>query len=305
MGEVSDDSDSTDGLFGSHSELYLFQGFSCPEESREASLNWRRILVLRQTASVILAGALRSAVLDDPARARRSSSHEISPACSAEAVGLHVDQSKIVEWSQEIRQDLDWCLDRDRLELGISLEQVSPQLELWSDASAGLGGSLGQKCFFRPLGSRRSRALDQRQGAPGRRESSPVVFSTTRRVFSGNFRRQFHGHCLPKELRRYSLFSSELHHSENSPLGGESSGCDFPTIHYGETQRARGFIVLPKSNSGFQMDSKAGGLSGSVQEVAGIDRPVRNIIKSPMFDIFFSLPRSQRSGNGCSSSELG
>ena len=53
------------------------------------------------------------------------------------------------------------------------------------------------------------------------------------------------------------------------------------------------------------MDSEAGGLSGSVQEVAGIDRPVRNITKSPMFDIFFSLPRSQRSGNGCSSSELG
>ena len=47
----------------------------------------------------------------------------------------HVDQSQLVEWSQEIRQDLDWWLDRDRLELGISLEQVSPQLELWSDAS--------------------------------------------------------------------------------------------------------------------------------------------------------------------------
>ena len=49
------------------------------------------------------------------------------------------------------------------------------------------------------------------------------------------------------------------------------------------------------------MDSEAG-LSGSVQEVAGIDRPIRNITKSPMFDIFFSLPRSQRSG--CSSLEL-
>ena len=34
-----------------------------------------------------------------------------------------------------IHQDLSWGLDRDRLELGLSLEQVSPQLELWSDAS--------------------------------------------------------------------------------------------------------------------------------------------------------------------------
>ena len=55
LGEVSGDSDSTDGLSGSHPRLNYFQGFSCPEESREASLNWRRILVLRQSASVILA----------------------------------------------------------------------------------------------------------------------------------------------------------------------------------------------------------------------------------------------------------
>ena len=98
LGEVSDDSNSTDGLSGGHPELNYFQGFSCPEESREASLNWRRILVLRQTASVILARALRSAVLNDPARARRSSLHEISPACSAETVGSggSVTDSRVV-----------------------------------------------------------------------------------------------------------------------------------------------------------------------------------------------------------------
>ena len=57
----------------------------------------------------------------------------------------HMDQSQIVEWSQEIRQDLDWWLDRDRLELGISLEQVSPQLELWSNASdVGWGAHLDE-----------------------------------------------------------------------------------------------------------------------------------------------------------------
>ena len=98
LGEVSDDSNSTDGLSGGHSELNFFQGFSCPEESREASLNWRHILVLRQTANGILARALRSAGLNDPARARRSSSHEISPACSAETVGScgSVTDSRVV-----------------------------------------------------------------------------------------------------------------------------------------------------------------------------------------------------------------
>ena len=77
LGEVSGDSDSTDGLSGSHSGLNCFQGFSCPEKSREASLNWRHILVLRKSASVILARVFRSTVLHDPTRAWRSSPHEV------------------------------------------------------------------------------------------------------------------------------------------------------------------------------------------------------------------------------------
>ena len=52
------------------------------------------------------------------------------------------------------------------------------------------------------------------------------------------------------------------------------------------------------------MDAEAGGLPGSVQEMAGVDRPVCNISKSQMFHIFFSLPQSQCAGDGCSSSEL-
>ena len=39
------DSRQLDGVSGSSFGLNLFQGFSCPEESREASLNWRRILI--------------------------------------------------------------------------------------------------------------------------------------------------------------------------------------------------------------------------------------------------------------------
>ena len=38
--------------------------------------------------------------------------------------------------------------------------------------------------------------------------------------------------------------------------------------------------------------------------MAGFDRPVCNISKSQMFHIFFSLPRSQCSGDGCASSKL-
>ena len=100
------------------------------------------------------------------------------------------------------------------------------------------------------------------------------------------------------------MVSSELHCAEDSPLGGVSSSCDLPTVHHGEAQRASGCFVSPEPDSGLRMDTETGGLSGSVQEVAGLDRPFCHISKSPMFDIFFTLPRSECSGNGCASSEL-
>ena len=57
-----------------------------------------------------------------------------------------VDPDALVRWSPEIYQDLLWWLDCKRLERGISLEQVSPQLGLWSDASdVGWGAHLGEQ----------------------------------------------------------------------------------------------------------------------------------------------------------------
>ena len=45
------------------------------------------------------------------------------------------DLSALIPWSQPCRRDLQWWLDRPRLSLGVSLTQVSPDLDFWSDAS--------------------------------------------------------------------------------------------------------------------------------------------------------------------------
>ena len=133
LGGVSGVSDSTDGLSGSHPGLCCFQGFSCPEGSREAFLTWRRILVLRQSASVILAvvlGMLSSMIQLVPGGHLRMGSLQLTLRRQWD----QIDQSQLVEWSPGIQDVLSWWLDRDRFVLGVSLEQVSPQLELWSDA---------------------------------------------------------------------------------------------------------------------------------------------------------------------------
>ena len=65
----------------------LLQGFSCPETSREASLNWRRILVLLATFRVILAKVSRGSVVHDSVRSGMQASDEISSVCS-DALGI-------------------------------------------------------------------------------------------------------------------------------------------------------------------------------------------------------------------------
>ena len=304
LGEVSGDSDSTNGLSGSHPGLYCFQGFSCPEESREASLNWRRILVLHQSASVIVAGVIRSAVLNDPTRSWGSPPHEVTPAGSAASVGSgrSVSAGRVV--AGDSKRSFLVARPRSLSARRFSGAGVPSARVMVRRLGRGLGGSLGQAGRFRPVGSGRRRALDQCTGTLGDRESSQVVCSTSRRFLSGGLCRQFNSHVVSAEPRRDSFFFSELHRSEDSPLGGGSVCSDFPTVYYGETQCASGRSFSPKSDLGLRVDAEAGGLRGSVQEVAGFDRPVCNISKSQMFHIFFSLPRSQCSGYGCASSKL-
>ena len=87
LGEVLADSNSAYGLPWSSFGLNLFQGFAYPEESREASLNWRRILVLRKGACVILAGASRGTVLHDSGHSGGTVTDEITPIYSPEVMG--------------------------------------------------------------------------------------------------------------------------------------------------------------------------------------------------------------------------
>ena len=52
--------------------------------------------------------------------------------------------SALIPWSPLCRRDLQWWLDLPRLFLGVSLVQVSPDLDFWSDASdVGCGAHLG------------------------------------------------------------------------------------------------------------------------------------------------------------------
>ena len=84
-----------------------FQGFACPKESVEASLNWRRVLVLRAAASLCLAGAwgvLASLIQLIPGGRLRMRSLQF---CLNRSWDFS-DQSLLIRWNTDAQEDLEW-----------------------------------------------------------------------------------------------------------------------------------------------------------------------------------------------------
>ena len=277
LGEVSADSNTADGISRSRFGLNLFQGFSCPEESREASLNWRRILVLRKTACIILARALRSAVVHDPACPGRMAPNEILPVYSSETLE---SCRSVCSGGMDSGDSPGFRLVAGSRSSGarrVSGAGVPSARLVVRRLRRLLGGSSRRGSCFRPLGSRGIRHFHQCQGALGNREGSSLVRSSNLRLLRINFRRQRYGSSLSQESGRDTFVTSQFHRSEDSPLGGIASSPAVSSVHHGKTQCSGGFVVSSKSGPGLRVGSEAGGISGAAQEVAGFHRPVRHL----------------------------
>ena len=87
LGEVTACSDSEALLSGSPVGHYPFQGFSSPETSRQAALNWRRVSVLRDAACNILAGVAGGSVLSHSAGSGRPPEDAVVAVHSAQSLG--------------------------------------------------------------------------------------------------------------------------------------------------------------------------------------------------------------------------
>ena len=211
------------------------------------------------------------------------------------------DPDALVRWSPAIEQDLLWCLNRERLELGVSLVQVSPQFDLWSDASdVGWGAHLSGQVVS-GLWSQ-----DEAHGSINQRELLaifyalqhflPLVRNTSVAVFADNTTALAYlknqGGTRSAALNRTTqdlLRWTELHSVSLLPqfiMGRNNVLAD---------------SVSAKSDSGLRMDTQNERIPSTSAAVAGGDRSFCNLSKSPLHTIFFSLPRSQFDRDRCAS----
>ena len=209
----------------------------------------------------------------------------------------HVDLSSPVAWSGECLQDLQWWLHLPRLSQGVSLRQVSPDLDYWSDASdAGWGAHLGPlvasglwdlEQASMPINSRELLAIQH-----GLLHFQLSLCGRTVAVFCDNvtavvYLRKEGGTRSPllntiaqgilrwSELLAIRLASQFIPDSNNVLADALSRPHQLPHSEWSLNR-----------------------VSEFVSSVAGADRFVCDLRKSPMLDLFSSLPRPSVCGHG-------
>ena len=78
-----------------------------------------------------------------------------------------------------------------------------------------------------------------------------------------------------------------------------------PQFIMGLQQRVGRFSLSSTSDFWFRVDPETVCVSTASEKVAGINRPICNLTKSPLLTLFFSVPRSQFSWDRCSTPTVG
>ena len=199
-----------------------------------------------------------------------------------------VDQSAPVAWSPECLQDLQWWLHLP----GVSRLRLMVRCHgRW------VGCSSRSPHRFRPLGRGGNPSPYQRQGAAGHPSRSPPLSVVSVREDRSGLLRQRH-HCgVPAQSWRHQVSLDRFHRSGDPALVGVALHPSGSTIHPWLQQRPRGRSVSPSPTSAFRVVPQHGSLSVFESCVASSNRFVCHLSKSPLFDMFLSLPRPSVSGH--------
>ena len=276
----------------------VFQGFSVAGLHRQAAINSWRISVLCRSSSQYLALAAGNTVLPLPSRSGRTSPGEVTPAVPPPVLGLsgsvHPDPlvSGLPQGSQVVASR------PPSIVRGVSSAGVSGSGFLVRHLGRRLGSSLGLAHRFRPLEPRGTSSLHQRQGTFSSSQGSPPL-----PVISGGENhfgvlQQQHSGVLPPQGRRHEVPLPQFSCTGDSPLGRVPLHPPDSPVHPGVSQCAGGLSISPSRATTYRVVPQSGGLSIYKSSVAGPNRLVCNLRKSPMLHLFLALPGSDGSAHG-------
>ena len=225
--------------------LPVFQGFSIAGSHRQATVNSRRISVLRRSSSQYLALASRHALLPLPSCSGRTTSCEISPALSPQVLGSRgsVDQDSLVSGLPQGSSVV--ARPSPSVSRGVSGAGLSRSRLLVRRLGRGLWSSPEFSHCFRPLGSRSGLSVYQRSRASSHQGGSPTL-----PVFSGGeecvrLLRQQHGGEVSPQGGGHQVSISQHSDPGDSALGGVPLDPSVTPVRPGVPECSGGLSLSP------------------------------------------------------------
>ena len=269
-----------------------------PSPRIQTSINRQRISVLRLASRQCLAVSAGDAFLHGSPGSRGQAALAVSPTLSPTVLGSvkPVDTCGLVPRLPSGSAVV--ASPASSLTRSISPPGVSRPRLLVRRLGHRVGCTSGFPRRFRPLGRGRGTSLYQCQGAAGHPSRSPPLPVVS---FGEDYRsllRQRHCGGVPSQGGRNQVSLPQFHRSGDPALVGVARHPSGSVIHPGLQQRPSGRSVSFSSASTFRVVPQHDSLSVFVSSVASPNRFVCHLSKSPLFDVFLSLPRPSVSGHG-------
>ena len=283
------------------SQVVQYLGVIVNAQTFVASPSPERVSRLQSTAGVFLSSAAPPASLWLSLLGMLSSMAHLVPGGRLHMQSLQlclhqswdrVDQSTRIPWSPDCLRDLRWWLSQ-----GVSLRQVSPDLDFWSDTSAvGWGAHMGHHTA--------SGLWSEERTSCGTARPPPLP------VISGGeddcrVLRQHHGGGLPSQGGGHEVSLPELYRAGDPPLVRVARHPSGSAIYSGGSQCPGRHSVSPSPAASYRVVPQSGGVSIFASSVASPDRLICHLRESPLFDLFLSLPGPSSGGHGRVSPVLG
>ena len=283
----------------------VFCGFSVARSRLQASVNRRRISILCLASRQCLALSAGDAFLHGSPRPRGQAVHAVSPTLSSSVLGSSgpIDTCDLVTGMPSGSAVV--ASPASPVSGSVSLSGVSRPRLLVRRLGRRVGGASGPSSHFRPLGRVGISSPCQRQGAACRPSGSPPLPVVSFGQDSGRLLRQRHCSGLSSQSRGHQVSHSQLHRSGDRALVGVARHPSGSAVHPGLPQRPSGLSVSSSSAPAYRVVSQHDCFSIFESSVASSGGFVCHLSKSPLFDLFFSVPRPSVSGHGRLSPILG
>ena len=200
------------------------------------------------------------------------------------------DQSVRIPWSQDCLGSSVVARPSSSVPRGVSRSGLSRSRLLVRRLRHGLGCSPSFSDRFWPLGSGSGSSLHQCSRAPGY-QGGPTPFSAiSDREIGVHFLRQHHGSLLSSQGGGHRVSVSQLPGSGDPALGGVALHPSPSSVPSGVPERPGGLSLSSSPAPSYRMVPSPGGFSLYQSTLAGANRLVCHVRKSPMFCLFLSLP---------------